>query len=92
MIWQSSHPFILPHELPMSDSPYRTAEWQPWISGCMVAATMLAVALLLTFMLGGVLQWRGDVRAQATAAATARYNFDRHDPEIARFIQVGSLR
>ncbi|MEI6204375.1 MAG: hypothetical protein WCP68_20700, partial [Enhydrobacter sp.] len=54
--------------------------------------TLLAMGLVLTFLMAGVLQWRSDVRTQSSAAASQRMSWDMHDPSIARNIQVGALR
>ena len=71
---------------------YRASERHPWIAFMLAGLTLLAAALVLTFMLGSVMQWRSDVRAQSTTQASARTNWAQHDPETARTIQVGWLR
>ena len=71
---------------------YNAAERYPWAGAVLATLTLLAMGLVLTFLLGGVLQWRSDVRTQSAAAASERLSWDRHDPAIARNIQVGALR
>lgn len=73
---------------------YNAAGRHPWAGAILATLTLLAMAVVLTFLLGSaLLQWRTDVRSQSTAAASERLSWDRHDPAIARnIIQVGALR
>ncbi len=71
---------------------YNAAERHPWAGAVLAGMTLLAMGLVLTFLLGGALQWRSDVRTQSAAAASQRLSWDMHDPSIARNIQVGALR
>jgi len=78
----------------MSHPTYNAAQRYPWAGAVLATLTLLAMALVLTFLLGSaLLQWRSDVRSQSTAAASERLNWDRHDPGLSRnIIQVGALR
>ena len=76
----------------MNRPTYNAAERHPWAGAILAALTLLAMGLLLTFLLGGALQWRSDVRAQSSAAASQRLSWDMHDPSIARSTQVSALR
>lgn len=71
---------------------YNAAERHPWAGAVLATLTLLAMGLVLTFLMAGVLQWRSDVRTQSSAAASQRMSWDMHDPSIARNIQVGALR
>ncbi len=71
---------------------YNAAERYPWAGAVLAGLTLLAMGLVLTFLLGGALQWRSDIRTQSAAAASQRLSWDMHDPSIARNIQVGALR
>ena len=71
---------------------YNAAERYPWAGAIFATLTLLAMGLVLTFLLASVVQWRSDVQTRSTAAASERLSWDRHDPAIARTIQVGALR
>ena len=76
----------------MARPTYNAAERHPWVGATLATLTLLAMGVVLTFLLGSALQWRSDVRSQSTAAASERLSWDRHDPAVARSIQVGALR
>ena len=71
---------------------YNAAERNPWAGAVLATLTLLAMGLVLAFLLASALQWRSDVRTQSSAAALERLSWDRHDPAVARTIQVGALR
>jgi len=68
-----------------SSRTYHASDRYPLLTGAIAAATLLAMGLVLTFMLGSVMQWRSGALAQSQLADAAR-------AESARMIQVGSLR
>lgn len=76
----------------MSRPTYTAADRYPWIGAALATVTLIAMALLLTFLLAGIMQWRNDVRSQSAVTAAERMSRDLHDPAIARTIQVGWLR
>lgn len=77
----------------MSRPTYNAAERNPWAGAILATLTLIAMGVVFAFLLGGILQWRSDVRSQSTAAASERLSWDRHDPAISRnIIQVGALR
>ena len=77
----------------LSRPTYNAAERNPWAGAVLAILTLLAMGVVLAFLLGGMLQWRSDVRSQSAVSASARLSWDRHDPAIARnIIQVGALR
>ena len=71
---------------------YNASDRNPWAGAAVATVTLLAMGLVLAFLLASIMQWRIDVRSQATTAASERLSWDRHDPAIARNIQVGALR
>jgi hypothetical protein len=81
----------------MSRPTYNAAERYPWLSATFATAALLAMGVVFTYLMAGALQWRSDVRLQSAAAASERltwdkHDWDRHDPAIARTIQVGAVR
>lgn len=71
---------------------YNASDRNPWAGAAVATLTLLAMGVVLAFLLASVMQWRSDVRTQSSAAASERLSWDRHDPAIARNIQVGALR
>jgi hypothetical protein len=76
----------------MSRPTYNACERYPWAGTALAILTLLAMALVLAYLMASALQWRRDVRTQSAAAAYERLTWDRHDPAIARTVQVGALR
>ena len=76
----------------MSRPTYNAAERYPWAGAILATLTLLAMGLVPTFLLGGILQWRTDVRSQSNAAASQRLTWDMHDPSISRSTQISALR
>jgi hypothetical protein len=76
----------------MSRPTYQTSERYPLVAAAIATGTLLVIGLLLTFMLGSVLQWRNGVRTRTEAAAAERMSWDMRDPAAGRIIQVGALR
>jgi hypothetical protein len=81
----------------MSRPTYNAAERYPWVGATLCTVTLLAMAVVFTYMVASALQWRSDVQTQSAAAASERltwdkHDWDRHDPAIARTIQIGAAR
>jgi hypothetical protein len=76
----------------MSRPTYQTADRYPLMAAAIATGTLLVLSLLLTFMMGSVMQWRNDVKTKTEAAAAERIQWDMRDPAIVRIVQVGALR